>query len=332
MGKSHQNKKAARNRDGIKENIYLMQHNPNRKYKDSVFSLYMSDPVRLIESYNAIQRENYALDTPIEINTLDDALYKERINDISFSLDGRYIILIEHQSTINENMPVRILLYLGRVLEKILDQENIYRKKRIPLMTPEFIVLYNGQEDYPDISYMRLSDAFISQPHKNEGEPAPSVELVVKVVNIGYGHNEPILKKSKSLEDYSIFIDKVQKYRDNGLPLHEAIREAVIYCKKNNIMQPFLTEHGSEVENMLFTEWDWNEAMKIEREEALEEGLTRGRAEGQAEGLTQGRAEGERKRSFDIAKKLLTMGLDLDTISKGTGLTTEQIKGIQAGA
>ena len=85
-------------------------------------------------------------------------------------------------------------------------------------------------------------------------------------------------------------------------------------------MQPFLTEHGSEVENMLFTEWDWNEAMKIEREEALEEGLT--------QGLTQGRAEGV----IGVAKKLLAMGLDLDTISKGTGLTAEQIKGIQAGA
>ena len=190
---------------------------------------------------------------------------------------------MEHQSTINENMPVRVLLYLGRVLEKVLDQENIYRKKRIPLATPEFIVLYNGQEDYPDISYMRLSDAFISQPHKNEGEPAPSVELVVKVVNIGYGHNESILKKSKSLEDYSIFIDKVQKYKNSGLLLDEAIRKAVNYCRENNIMQPFLTEHASEVENMLFTEWDWNEAMKIEREEALEEGLTQGRAEGRKE-------------------------------------------------
>ncbi len=260
-----------------------MEHNANRGYKDSVFSLYMSNPNRLIESYNAIQGENYALDTPIEINTLDDALYKERINDISFSLDGRYIVLMEHQSTINENMPVRVLLYLGRVLEKVLDQENIYRKKRIPLATPEFIVLYNGQEDYPDISYMRLSDAFISQPHKNEGEPAPSVELVVKVVNIGYGHNESILKKSKSLEDYSIFIDKVQKYKNSGLLLDEAIRKAVNYCRENNIMQPFLTEHASEVENMLFTEWDWNEAMKIEREEALEEGLTQGRAEGRKE-------------------------------------------------
>ena len=306
--------------NGIKENLYLMEHSPNKKYKDSVFSLYMSNPNRLIESYNAIQGENYALDTPIEINTLDDALYKERINDISFSLDGRYIVLMEHQSTINENMPVRILLYLGRVLEKVLEQENIYQKKRIPLMTPEFIVLYNDQEDYPDISYMCLSDAFISQPHKNGDEPAPSVELIVKVVNIGYGHNEPILKKSKSLEDYSIFIDKVQKYKDSGLPLHEAIQESVIYCKKNNIMQPFLMEHASEVENMLFTEWNWNDAMRIEREEGREEGRTEGRAEGQV--------EGERKRSFDIAKKLRMRGDPLDEIANLTGLTVEQIQNL----
>ncbi|RKJ30319.1 hypothetical protein D7X25_37245 [bacterium 1XD42-8] len=67
---------------------------------------------------------------------------------------------------------------------------------------------------------------------------------------------------------------------------------------------------------MLFTEWNWNDAMKIEREEGREEG----RVEGQA--------EGERKRSIDIAKKLLAMGFDLDAISKGTGLTIEQIQGL----
>ena len=114
----------------------------------------------------------------------------------------------------------------------------------------------------------------------------------------------------------TIFIDKVQKYKDSGLLLDEAIRKAVNYCRENNIMQPFLTEHASEVENMLFTEWNWNDAMKIEREEGREEG----RVEGQA--------EGERKRSIDIAKKLLAMGFDLDAISKGTGLTIEQIQSL----
>ena len=294
-----------------------MEHSPNRQYKDSVFNMYMtSNPAYLIESYNAIQGENYALNTPIEINTLKDVLYKGKVNDLSFSLDNRYIVLYEHQATINKNMPVRVLLYLGRLLEKLLDRKSLYREKQIPLMTPEFIVLYNGQKPYPDISYMRLSDAFISQTHKNEGEPAPSVELVVKVINIGYGHNKSILEKSKPLQDYSIFTYKVQEYKDRGLLLQEAIRQAVIYCRENDIMQPFLTDNSSEVENMLLTDSNWDEAMEVAKEEAWKDG----RAEGQA--------EGERKRSFDIAKKLRMRGDPLDEIANLTGLTVEQIQGL----
>ena len=279
--------------------------------------MYMtSNPAYLIESYNAIQDENYDLNTPIEINTLNDVLYKGKVNDLSFSLDNRYIVLYEHQATINKNMPVRVLLYLGRLLEKLLDRKSLYREKQIPLMTPEFIVLYNGQKPYPDISYMRLSDAFISQTHKNEGEPAPSVELVVKVINIGYGHNKSILEKSKPLQDYSIFTYKVQEYKDRGLLLQEAIRQAVIYCRENDIMQPFLTDNSSKVENMLLTDSNWDEAMEVAKEEAWKDS----RAEGQA--------EGERKRSFDIAKKLRMRGDPLDEIANLTGLTVEQIQGL----
>ena len=289
-----------------------MEHNANRGYKDSVFNMYMtSNPAYLIESYNAIQGENYDLNTPIEINTLNDVLYKGKVNDLSFSLDNRYIVLYEHQATINKNMPVRVLLYLGRLLEKLLDRKSLYREKQIPLMTPEFIVLYNGQKPYPDISYMRLSDAFISQPHKNEGEPAPSVELVVKVINIGYGHNKSILEKSKPLQDYSIFTYKVQEYKDSGLPLQEAIRRAVIYCRENDIMQPFLTDNSSEVENMLLTDWNWDEAMEVAKEEARE--------------------EAREEEAFNIAKKLLAKSFSLDDIIDITGLTAEQIGGIQAG-
>ena len=290
-----------------------MEHNANRSYKDSVFNMYMtSNPAYLIESYNAIQGENYDLNTPIEINTLNDVLYKGKVNDLSFSLDNRYIVLYEHQATINKNMPVRVLLYLGRLLEKLLDRKSLYREKQIPLMTPEFIVLYNGQKPYPDISYMRLSDAFICQPHKTEEEPAPSVELVVKVINIGYGHNKSILEKSKPLQDYSIFTYEVQKYKDSGLPLQEAIRRAVIYCRENDIMQPFLTDNSSEVENMLLTDWNWDEAMEVAKEEAWKDG----------------REEGERKKSIDIAKKLRMRGDPLDEIAKLTGLTAEQIQSL----
>ncbi len=250
-----------------------MEANSNRTYKDSVFSLYMSDTTRLVEVYNAIQGTNYPPNTPVEINTLDDVLYRERINDISFTLDGKYVILIEHQSTINENMPVRMLLYLGRLYEKMLDRRNLYRRRRIPLATPEFLVLYNGKEPYPYESTMRLSDAFISPPHEN------TAELVVKVLNMRYGENKPILQRSKSLHDYSLFIAKVQENQGKGMELSEAIRQAALYCETNDIMQPFLKKNVSEVENMLLTEWNWDDAMKVEREEGREEGRIEGRKE-----------------------------------------------------
>ena len=48
--------------------------------------------------------------------------------------------------------------------------------------------------------------------------------------------------------------------------------------------------------------------------------------EGMLESHERGRKEGKEEEAFNIAKKLLAMGLDLDTISKGTGLTVEQIQ------
>ena len=53
----------------------------NRVYKDSVFSLYLSQPERLVEVYNAVAGTNYPSNTPVQINTLEDVLWKEQIND-----------------------------------------------------------------------------------------------------------------------------------------------------------------------------------------------------------------------------------------------------------
>ena len=77
----------------------------NRVYKDSVFSLYLSQPERLVEVYNAVAGTNYPSDTPVQINTLEDVLWKEQINDLSFVLDGQMVVLIEHQSTSTRTWP-----------------------------------------------------------------------------------------------------------------------------------------------------------------------------------------------------------------------------------
>jgi len=64
----------------------------NVKYKDSVFSLLFSDPDLLRELYCALTGVDLPKDTPVVINTLQDVLFMDRINDISFEIGGKLIV------------------------------------------------------------------------------------------------------------------------------------------------------------------------------------------------------------------------------------------------
>lgn len=99
----------------------------NNKYKDSVFTLLFKDKYKLIELYNAIEETNYTDNTDIEINTLEDVLFMNRVNDISFIIDGKFVVLIEHQSTINKNMPLRFLMYIMYPIEWTQQDKGIIK-------------------------------------------------------------------------------------------------------------------------------------------------------------------------------------------------------------
>ena len=240
----------------------------NRKYKDSVFTMYFNNSERLIELYNSLEGTNLPQNTPIEITTHDDALFKDRINDISFVINGELVVLIEHQSTLNENMPVRMLLYVARVYEKILAAESVYQTKQIPLPTPRFVVLYNGIDPCEEYCEMRLSDAFILK------EEHPALDMKVRFFNINYGKSPEIMAKCQSLSEYSTFVFYVRENQKKGMPLNEAIAQAVKQAICDGIMRDFLREHGSEVENMLFEEWKWEEYAAAQKAEGREESRT----------------------------------------------------------
>ncbi|MCL1911933.1 MAG: hypothetical protein FWG13_06985 [Leptospirales bacterium] len=89
----------------------------NKKYKDSLFRSIFNNKERLLELYNAIEGANYRDAQDIDINTLEDIIYIGMKNDISFMFDDT-LVLIEHQSTINENMPMRMGMYFFVCLRK----------------------------------------------------------------------------------------------------------------------------------------------------------------------------------------------------------------------
>jgi len=120
----------------------------NTKYKDSVFSLLFSDTNLLRELYCALEGVDLPEDIPVTINTLQDVLFMEKINDISFEIGGKLIVLIEHQSTVNPNLPLRLLLYIARLYEKTIDEKKLYSRSRMRILFPVIIVLYNGKEKH----------------------------------------------------------------------------------------------------------------------------------------------------------------------------------------
>jgi hypothetical protein len=83
------------------------------------------------------------------------------------------------------------------------------------------------------------------------------------------------------------------------------LKRAVKYGIEHNILRGFLTEHGSEVVNMLLTEWNWEDAKEVWQEEARAEGEVRGRSEGIEIGETRGEArilELLKAEGYDTAK------------------------------
>ena len=223
----------------------------NRSFKNSVFTTLFNNPDLLRELYCALEGVTLPSDVPISINTLENVLFMGFNNDISFEIGGKLVVLIEHQSTINPNMALRLLIYITRILEKRIKSRTLYSKKQLSIPWPEFFVLYNGIEPFPDNKVIKLSDLFENPMDLNLPEKSrPLLELEVKVININEGKNKDIAYRCKKLAEYSAFISKIRVLYNECGNLEDAIKEAVKYCQKCDILNEFLEIHGSEVCNI----------------------------------------------------------------------------------
>jgi predicted transposase/invertase (TIGR01784 family) len=279
---------------------------PNRQYKASVFSTLFGEEPAALEMYNALAKHPFPPGTLVKMQTFGDVLFMNRINDLAFLIGNLLIVLIEHQSSLNENLPLRLLLYIARVYEIITDNKLLYRQTLVKIPAPQFIVLYNGEQDLPngkDKMTLKLSDAFEQVPELTEKFP---LELDVTVYNINKGHSEDILSKSETLNGYATFIAAVRKYTATGLPLLDAITQAVTECVNENVLADFLKQNSSEVLNMLTQEWDWDTAFAVRYEEGFERGAE--------------------QRAIEAARRMLNDNLPIEQIAKFTQLSPDKLR------
>ena len=107
----------------------------NREIKSGVFADLFGDDEKdgkrnFLSLYNALHGTDLKLEnTVIEAKKIPQAVIKTFYNDVSMLINGKLIVLVEHQSTPNQNMPLRFLEYYVHLLYGIIPAKAHYREK-----------------------------------------------------------------------------------------------------------------------------------------------------------------------------------------------------------
>ena len=275
----------------------------NAQFRNSLFCSYFNDPKRLLSLCNALLNTHYSDPAELEITTLDGIFFDDRKNDISCKIREHFLVLIEHQSSVNFSMPFRCLAYVTDLLNKLIKNKRVlYRKNLIRFPSPKFFVLYDGNDKETLFKTLRLSDAF--------ADDNSSLELIVSVIDINHSMDPPILKKCRYLNDYSTLVGLVKSGIATGISRRDAILQAIHYCINNGFMHDYLELHSKEVFSMLTLEWDLNEAKQAWREDGIDVGIGIGRA----------------TEKDSIALKMIRKGASIDDIHELTELPVDRIK------
>ena len=202
----------------------MKENKVQRNYKDTVFRMLFKEKENLLSLYNALNQTAYTDADGLEITTLENAVYMNYKNDISFVFDFE-LMLYEHQSTVNPNMPLRDLIYVTKVLQGRIKGENLYGTALVRIPTPRFVIFYNGTDSCPERQILRLSDA---------------------------------------------------------------VETAVEHCIQNGILEEFLTKNRAEAIAMSIFEYNEEQHLKSEREQAYQNGRDDRVAIGRKEGYREG--------------------------------------------
>lgn len=139
--------------------------------------------------------------------------------------------------------------------------------KQLKLPSPRYVVFYNGNRKVEDVSTLRLSDSFADRSREN-----CALECVATLLNINYGHNDPVMKSCRKLYEYAYLVAEIRKNLSMGIRLGTAVDQAVQSCIARGILEDFLRKHRAEVKNMILPEYNGELHIESEKELSYREG------------------------------------------------------------
>ena len=216
----------------------------NREHKDRLFAFIFGCHENrrwTLELYNALNGSNHNNAEDIEFNTIEDVIYMGMKNDVSFILYD-YMNLYEKQSSYNPNMPLRKLMYVGKLYDKYIHGKrlNIYGEKKVKIPIPKLLVFYNGEKDIKDKT-LNLYDLFDNKQKADEAD----ITVRVRLININHKNNSRLLNACKPLNEYSWFIERIRNHKIT-MNIEVAVDMAINEMPEGYEIRNFLIQHRAE--------------------------------------------------------------------------------------
>ena len=288
------------------------KNKPNYTLKDSLFIDLFSDKMRLIQLYKSLIDDQRQINPEdIEILTIQNIILRGIYNDLGFRVKDEIIILMEAQTTYTTNIVLRILFYLSETLKNyIIDSsENknlneLYNTKPRIIPKIKLFVVYTGDKIMQDHD-LHLKDVMV------ENDIISDIDMKVIVLCTG--------NKKSILGQYILFTRVYSKQKKECRDIETAVKNTIEICMNDEILKEYLDYRKMEVQEMITAFTTQEEAFESFLKDEVRAGEKRGRK------------EGEEKGKIDTLINFFKNGVGLDVISKGLGMSIEEVKSILIG-
>jgi len=222
-------------------------------------------------------------------------------------------LLIEFQSTVDPFMALRVLVYVGLLYQRLIQERQLPESGRLPPVLP--LVLYNGNAPWGaalEVSELieeipggleryrpQLRHCLLDESRIADSELESLRNLVAALFRLEKGHSPGDLQRVlAAVGDWLNEPELVELKRSFVAWLLRVLLPARVPGLKLPEMEDLQEVRSMLAERVL----DWTEQWK---QEGLEEGRKEGRQEGRQEGLQEGRQEGRQQGLESVRQVLL---------------------------
>ena len=233
--------------------------------------------------------------------------------DIIAKLDENEICNIELQIVDKKNIIERILYYWSRLYSRQIKSGEYYKilQKAIVILITDFKIENLEELDY----HSRWKIMEDKQGKKIILTQKLEIDIIELPKIIGKE------KEQDNLLDWLYFLENPKSERvTEKMKENENLKEAV--KKLDNLSEDEKMQRIADVRQKEIMD------EKAIYEKGLEDGIEKGIQRGMEKGIEKGIMEGSQKEKIEIAKKMLELKIDKETIAKATGLTEQEIEKI----